>query len=72
MRGIIAAEVISRRSSIIAASTTCERAGPSYLHHVVIFYTWRGCATSTCAFNVIYVIRVFAHVIAAARCGTSV
>jgi hypothetical protein len=57
MRGIVVAERVSRRSSIIAASTTCEQPESPYLHYVDIFPTLKGCANPTCAFNVIYVIR---------------
>jgi hypothetical protein len=67
MRGIVITERGSCRSSIIAASTTCERSESYYLRYVGTFPTLEGCATPTCAFNVIYVIRVFAHVIAVAR-----
>jgi hypothetical protein len=57
IRGIVVADGVSRRSSIIAASTTCEQPESSYLHQVDVFPSLKGCANPTCAFNVIYVIR---------------
>jgi hypothetical protein len=45
MRGIIVIERVSRRSSIIAASTTCNRPESSYLRSVGKVSTLQGCAT---------------------------